>query len=179
MSERGFSVLEVLIIVVVVCCVLAVGVPVLHRGADAAVLDSNVQSLGSLVKEQIIEGYSPEFKASGDGDPRTYLSLALEQSLAKAGAPVYANPFVGRAAGSRVINSHQLVDDPTVAAPGVLITDASDAQYSVFQRLPLVVRRLLAGTLIVAFNGPEATIDVYFVDQHGKSSGVIVSIPTG
>ena len=177
-SERGFSVLEILIIVVVVCSVVAIGVPMLHRGANTVVLDSNVQSLGSLVSEQVIDGYSPEYRASGDGDPRTYLSLALEQTLTEPGATIYTNPFVGKNAGTQVINSKQVPFGSGFVAPGVLITDSIDCQYGAFPNLPLGLRRLLVGTLIVAFNGPGGTVDVYFVDQHGKGSMAIVSVPT-
>ena len=178
-GERGFSVLEVLIIVVVVCCVVAIGVPVLHRGADTVVLDTNVQSLGSLVNEHMIEGYSPEYRASGEGDPRTYLSLVLEQVLTEPGAAVYANPFVGRDTGTQVVNSHMVPTGPASVAPAVLITDSMDCQYGAFLDLPLGLRRLLAGTLIVAFNAPGATIDVYFVDQQGKGSTAVISVPMG
>ena len=57
-SERGFSALELLVIVVIVCVLVAIGVPALHSRAKASVLGANLQSLGSLVNEQVMEGYS-------------------------------------------------------------------------------------------------------------------------
>lgn len=178
-DARGFSLLEVLIIVVVVCAVVAIGVPVLHRGANAAVLDTNLQSLGTLVGEHVTEGYSPEYKASGEGDPSVYLSSALEASLTAPGSGVYVNPFVGKNEGTAVVNSHTLPVGAGVVAPAVFITDANDCQYTAFPDLPLGLRRYLMGTLIVAFDAPGAMIDVYFVDQKGNGSLAVISVPSG
>jgi hypothetical protein len=177
-SDRGISALELLIIVVVVCSVFAIGIPVLHRGADAAVLDSNLQSLGTMVNEQVAAGYSPAYRASGEGDPNVYVSSALEQSLVEQGAPLYANPFTGRDKGTGVVNSHTVSFGSAFVAPAVLITDWSDCMYATFPELPLGERHLLAGTLVVAFDTPGQTIDVYFVDQRGTGSVAVVSVPT-
>jgi hypothetical protein len=177
-GQQGFSALELLIIVVVVCSMVGVGVPMLHRGADSAVLDSNLQSLGSMVTEMVNEGYSPTYRGSGEGDAQVYISSALEQTLSPAGTPVYANPFVGRSKGTAVINAHQVALQQGFVAPAVLITDASDLQYPVFSGLSLAERRAVAGSLIVAFDNGGGTIDVYFVDQKGKGSHSVVSVPT-
>jgi hypothetical protein len=178
-AERGISALELLIIVVVVCAVIAIGVPILHRGADRAVLDSNLQSLGAMVNERVSEGYSPDYKASGQGDPQVYVSSSLEQSLTDPSDAPYINPFVGKDSGTQVINAHALLSQSGFVAPAVFITDWSDCQYSTFAELSLGFRRLLLGTLIVAFDAPGGSIDVYFVDQKGDGSLAMVTVPTG
>jgi hypothetical protein len=178
-AEKGFSTLEVLIIIVVVCAVVAIGVPRLHRGADAAVLDANLQSLGATVNSEVSEGYSPEYKASGEGDPRIYISSALEETLTDGFSTTYTNPFVGREKGTQVVNSPALALESGFIAPAVLITDWSDCQYFSFAQMSPNLRRLLAGALIVSFNPLAKTIDVYFVDQHGRGSIAVVSVPTG
>jgi type II secretory pathway pseudopilin PulG len=104
-SERGFSALELLVIVVIVCVLVAIGVPALHSRAKASVLSANLQSLGSLVNEQVMEGYSTEYRQSGEGDPSDYLSTHLEESLSTAGKAGYANPVVGSVKGRVVLNS--------------------------------------------------------------------------
>jgi hypothetical protein len=154
-------------------------VPVLHRGADAAVLDSNLQSLGEMVNEKVTEGYSPAYKASGEGDPQRYVSSVLEQELEGSGTPVFANPFVARSKGTTVINAHQVPLAPGSAAPAVLLTDAADWQYLAFPDLSAGERRMLAGTLVVAFDIGAQTIDVYFVNQNGQGSPTVVTVPTG
>ena len=176
--EAGFSVLEVLIIVVVVCCVVAIGVPVLHRGANAAVLDSNLQTLGAMVSEEISEGYSAQYKAEGEGDPQVYASCALQQALLASDPRLFANPFAGRIKGTAVINSHDLALDSGFVAPAVFITDWSNCQYLVFSDMSPAFQELLAGTLVVAFNASAETIDVYYVNQRGKRSVATFSVPT-
>jgi hypothetical protein len=177
--ERGVTALEILIILVVVCSAFGVGIPVLHRGADKSVLNSNLQTLGETVQAHVIEGYSPEYRAPGEGDPGTFLSLALEQNLTDPDASPYVNPFVGKEKGTFVMNSHRFSPGPDSVAPAVFITDSTDCQYFTFPDVPLGLRRLLAGSLIVAFNNPGGTIDVYFVDQGGQGSVKVVAVPTG
>ena len=176
---RSVTILEGLIIVVVVCTVVAIGLPVLHRGANAAVLDSNLQSLGALVNEKVIEGYSAAYKPSGEGDAQRYVSSVLEQDLAASGTFVYANPFVAKSKGTSIINAHDVPLAPGFVAPAVLLTDAADWQYSAPPALSAGERLMLAGTLVVAFDNGDQTIDVYFIDQRGQGSQAEVSVPTG
>ena len=178
-SERGFSALELLVIVVIVCVLVAIGVPTLHSRAKASVLDANLQGLGSLVNEQVIEGYSPEYRPSGEGDPEIYLSTHLEESLSTTDKAGYANPIVGSAGGRVVLNSSAVPADPQSVPPAVLITDSPQCQYLSFNALLDTSRRLLAGTLIIAFNPEARSVDVFFVDGDGRKSADVVSVPMG
>jgi Tfp pilus assembly protein PilE len=173
-SERGFSALELLVIVVIVCVLVAIGVPALHSRAKASVLSANLQSLGSLVNEQVMEGYSTEYRQSGEGDPSDYLSTHLEESLSTAGKAGYANPVVGSVKGRVVLNSGAFPTDPQSVAPAVFITNSAQCQYQ-----PDASRRLLAGTLIIDFNPEARTVDVFFVDGDGQESADVVSVPMG
>jgi type II secretory pathway pseudopilin PulG len=177
-SERGFSALELLVIVVIICVMVAIGVPVLHSQAKAAILDTNVQTLSTKVKELVLEGYSGRYRASGDGDPKDYLSLQLEETLSAAGKAGYMNPAVGSKAGRVILNSGARPTDLQSIPPAVFITDAPECQYDSFEALSDASRRLLAGTLIVAFNAEVRTVDVFFVDGAGKKSPDVV-VPTG
>ena len=170
--------LEVLVVVVIVCAVAGVGIPVLHARAKASVLDANVHSLAEQVDELTIEGYSTEYRASGDGNRKVFLSLQLEESLSTQGKGGYVNPSVGSSRGRAILNSNALPTDPQTAPPAVFITDSAVCQYQVFAALPLTSRRLLAGTIIVAFNPEAYTVDVFSVDGHGQVSAKAVSIPT-
>jgi hypothetical protein len=178
-GQRGMRALEALIIVVVICTVIAIGLPVLHRGASAAILDSNLQSLGTMVNEKVSEGYSPAYKASGEGDAQRYVSSVLEEDLKASGVAVYANPFVAKSEGTAVINAHQVSFAPGFVAPAVLLTDAADWQHIALSDLSPGERRLLAGALVVAFNSGDQTIDVYFIDHTGQRSRTVISVPTG
>ena len=178
-SERGFSALELLVIVVIVCVLVAIGVPALHSRAKAAVLGANLQSLGSLVNEQVMEGYSPEYRQSGEGDPSNYLSTHLEESLSTLGKAGYTNPVVGSGKSRVVLNSGTFPTDARSVPPAVFITNSPQCQYLSFSDQPDAGRRLLAGALIIAFNLEARTVDVFFVDGDGRKSADVVGAPTG
>ena len=178
-SEGGFSTLELLVIVVIVCAVAAIGIPSLHSQAKAAVLRTNLQSLGSVVNTLATEGYSPEYRASGEGDPGTYLSTQLEQSLNTAGKRGYTNPVIGSRAGRVVLNTSTFPVSPQSVPPAVLITASPQYQYASFDALQDGSRRLLAGALVVAFDAGRRTVDVFYVTPDGKKSVDVVDVPTG
>jgi type II secretory pathway pseudopilin PulG len=177
-AEGGFSALEVLVIVVIVCVVAAIGVPTLRDRAKASVLEVNLESLGSLVAEQAMQDYDPDYRASGDGDPTRYLSTHLEELLNIAGESGYVNPIVGSQNGRVVLNSRTLPTDARSVPPAVFMTDATQCQYVFFSALSDTSRRALAGTLIVAFNREARTVDVFFVEADGQKSANVVSVPT-
>jgi len=177
--QRGFGALELLVIVVIVCVLVAIGVPTLHARAKASVLDANLHSLGSWVNEQVMEGYSPEYRPSGEGDPERHLSTHLQKDLTTTGNAGYVNPMVGSASGRTVLNSSDVLIEAQSVPPAVLITDSSQCQYLSFNALPDKSRRLLVGTLIIAFNTEARTVDVFFVDGGGWKSTDVVSVPMG
>jgi hypothetical protein len=178
-AEGGFSVLEVLVIVVIVCVVAAIGIPTLRDRAKGSVLELNLESLGSFVMEEAMEGYSPDYRPSGEGSPARYLSTHLEESLDLAGKAGYVNPVVGSGEGRVVLNSSVAPKDPLSVPPAVFITDAPECEYLFFNALPDASRLLLAGTLIVAFNPEARTVDVFFVDRNGHKSTNVVTVPAG
>lgn len=177
-DERGFSTLELLVIIVIVCAVVAIGVPTLHARAKASVLEANLQTLGSMVSAQVSEGYSPEYRSAGAGEPAFFLSNHLEESLSAAGKGDFKNPFINTEGGRAVVNGRTVPIDPQGAAPAVLITDSSEYQYLPFGALPEASRRLMAGTLIIAFNAEAGTVDVFYVRTDGRRSTDVVSVPT-
>ena len=178
-GESGFSALELLVIVVIVCVVVAIGVPSLHAQAKTSVLDLNLRSLGVMVEEHVLEGYSPEYKPSGEGDPANCLSARLEESLHAIGGAGYMNPVAGSDMGRTILNSRSVPKNPGSVPPAVFMTDAPECQYQTFGSLAETSRRLLAGALIVAFNTQASTVDVFYVDEDGRASDKAVRVPTG
>jgi type II secretory pathway pseudopilin PulG len=177
-NERGFSALELLVIIVIICALVAIGVPTLHARAKASVLEANLQTLGSLVSEQVAAGYSPEYRPSGEGDEAFYLSNHLEESLSAADKGDFQNPFINTEGGRAVVNSRTVPADPEAASPAVLITDYPQYQYLCFGALSEASRRLLAGAMIIAFNSEAGTVDVFYVGAEGQKSSDVVSVPT-
>jgi|WetSurMetagenome_2_1015567.scaffolds.fasta_scaffold15053_6 type II secretory pathway pseudopilin PulG len=178
--EQGFSALELLVIVVILCVVAAVGVPTLHARAKHSVLEMNLQSLASLVEEEITEGFNPRYRASGDGDAAKYLSNHLEVTLADVSAGEYVNPTVatpGR--GRAVVNTSLPPSGSGDERPAVLITDAPRYQYVFFSTLEESIRAALAGSLVIAFDATRQSVDIFFVDAKGNRSSNVITVPAG
>jgi hypothetical protein len=176
-SEGGFSALELVVIIIIVCSMVAVGVPVLHSRAKAAVLEINSQSLGAMVEEFVVEGYSAQYRPTGEGDPQKHLSTHLEEALNAAGSAGYVNPLEGSKDGRVVLNSGSRPAGPLSVPPAVFITNAPECQYKAFSDLSLADRLLLAGTIVVAFSSVTHTVDLFSIDADGQESAIVVSIP--
>ena len=89
----------------------------------------------------------------------------------------YINPTAGSGNGRVVLNSSTISIDPPPSSPAVLITDSSEHQYQAFARLAEHDRRLLAGSLVVAFNVEARTVDVFYVSNEGEQSADVMSFP--
>ncbi len=98
-------------------------------------------------------------------------------ALRTAGKASFVNPYVGSSQGRAIVNSDTPPADPQVKAPAVLVTNCADAQYDAFDSLPAASRRLLAGSLVVAFNSTAKTLDVFYVDGKGNKSPRMISTP--
>jgi type II secretory pathway pseudopilin PulG len=178
-QPAGFSALELLVIIVIICVVAAIGVPTLHARAKTSVLESNLQSLAELVTEKVAEGYSPQYRQSGDGNADRYLSTYLEESLSTAIDGRYVNPTVGKTSGTTIVNTSLPAPGSPETRPAVLITDSADYQYLLFNTLAASEREALAGTLVVAFDQQGASVDVFYVDGKGCRSTSVVNVPMG
>ena len=178
--EQGFSALEVLVIVVILCVVAAVGVPTLHARAKHSVLEMNLQSLASLVEQEITEGFNPKYRQSGEGDAAKYLSNHLEATLADVSAGVYVNPTVATPSrGRAVVNASLPPSRSEGERPAVLITDAPRYQYVFFNTLEDSIRAALAGSLVIAFDAARRSVDIFFVDAEGNKSSNVIAVPAG
>jgi type II secretory pathway pseudopilin PulG len=178
--EQGFSALEVLVIIVILCVVAAVGVPTLHARAKHSVLEMNLQSLGSLVEQQITEGFNPKYRESGEGDAAKYLSNHLEVTLADVSSGNYVNPTVATPSKGRAVVNTSLPPSPGGdERPAVLITDAPRYQYIFFNTLEESIRAALAGSLVIAFDATTQSVDVFFVDAKGNKSSNVITVPAG
>lgn len=162
-------------IIVIVCVVAAICVPVVHARAKLTVLSQNLQTLGSTVAQQLVEGYSLKYRASGDGDPERYLSTHLEESLNAMGDAGYANPLVDSRDRRLVLNSSAVSTNPPSVAPAVLITDSPEYLYHAFDSLPQMDRLRFAGSLLVVFDLDTKTVDVFFVGKDGERSADVIT----
>lgn len=180
-SDDGFSILEVLVIILIVSVIAAIGVPTLHRTGVNAVLDGNVRNLASLVEEEMLQGLDNTYRQTGEGSPKQYLSSSLEHVLGQAvGAARYSNPQAETPPADAILNSASVPADASSASPAVFITDNPECRYEVFDAHPDDAdRKRLAGSLVVQFNSVVRSVDVFYVDQSGNKSADMSRFPTG
>ena len=172
-----FSVLELLVIAVIVCVVAAIGLPTLHAQAKTSVLEMNLQSLAALVEEQAAEGYSTEYRESGQGSSARYLSTCLEASLGDSDNGGYVNPTASSANGHAVLNTSLPPTVPQATRPAILITNSPRYQYVFFNTIDKSARAAIAGTLIITFDESALSVEVFFVNATGKKSASVETIP--
>ena len=180
-QNHGFSVLEVLVIVVIVSVIAAIGVPTLHRAGASAVLDGNARNLAALVEEEMLQGLDNTYRQAGEGSPDKYLSSRLEYVLGQAvGAARYSNPRVDGPTTFTILNSASIPADASSASPAVFITDNPECRFKAFDsQIDEAGRQRLAGSLVVQFNSTARSVDVFFVDQKGNKSADVVQLPAG
>jgi type II secretory pathway pseudopilin PulG len=178
-GQRGITVLEILILVVIVGVVAAVGVPVLHARSRAAVLDANMRSLASLVQEEALAGYRWDYVPDGGGNEEVYLSNHLEALLREAiGKTCYVNPFVSKTTSRTILNSTEIATNPETAPPAVFLTNSEECGYETFDAQPFdTARRFLTGTIVVHFDAQAYNVDVFFVDAAGNKSPRVIRVP--
>jgi prepilin-type N-terminal cleavage/methylation domain-containing protein len=176
--QRGFSLLEALVVVAVVSTVVGIGVPTLHSRARLSVLDSNERNLATLVEGEMVEGYDFGYQPAGAASPDAALSSHLESLLRQAtGKARYANPLVERAKAYSVVNAHDLPVDSLPTPPAIYITNNPEYRFEVFNTLSARYRQRLAGTLLVLFDSGTHNVDVFYVDAGGLRSPRVVSLP--
>lgn len=178
-GQEGITALEILVMVVIVGVIAALGIPAIHTRSKSAVLDANMRSLASIVEEEGLQGYDTSYRATGAGSADAYLSSRLEVLFREAGGKArYVNPCASRTTARTILNSSTVCTDPSQAPPAVFITDAADCRYDVFDSLPYDAgRHLLSGAIVVHFNTPARTVDVFYVDAAGNKSPRVVHVP--
>ncbi len=172
--------MEIVVIVAIVSVVAAIGVPKLHRSSESAVLRGNANNLASLASEEMLQGLDSTYHQAGQGSPEKYLSNRLEYVLEQAeGAARYVNPLVDGGGGDSIVNSTTAPADVSVAAPAVFITDNPTCSYETFDsKLSETSRQLLVGSLVVQFNSPLQSVDIFYIDQRGERSASLDRFPT-
>ncbi len=171
-DRRGFTLVELIVALGIVAILASIAVPVFASQtalAGRAVLQANSRDVKIKLTSYILDGLDTSYRTSSTSSTNAqgFVSTALENALSDAGTignpEAIDNPISGT---STVINAPGTVADGCGTPPAVFITNGSRFEYS--QIAP--GRAWLAGTIMVVWNSPGGTIELFWMDENGTKS---------
>jgi prepilin-type N-terminal cleavage/methylation domain-containing protein len=179
-AQRGFSLLELLIVAAVIGCLCVVAVPVYagqRAKAENVLLTANARNLQPAVQGGWldVQNAGPTSLTGGIIVARQWLARQLQGGAQAGGGLHLVNPCTG---SDRIVDSDKLPHG--LQSPAVWLTSAQAFDHEQLVASNVTAARL-RGTIIVDFvvdsQQRSGQIEIFSIDRNGQKSTAVQTVP--